>query len=574
VRIPWDRRLARRAARTVAPAGLAVAGFALLPLPSVDWLGVVAGWAALAVVVAASHSRPLGQYTAARAVVAAGFLAHAHPATGTDWALVVTGVLLLGLLLHETALRGAAGTRFRTANLRLTRRVLDPSAIARAAGFANTGLIALVGPLVIWSLPAWPLLVAALGTAAVSGLLFADAWNRRRRNRGSDLAVMREALERHQPRFILYFSSVAGMEYQATMWLPYLERIGEPFAVLLRESHALSTIAAATRAPVVVCPSLAALDAAMVPSIQAAFYVNNGMKNGHCVRFSHVTHVQLLHGDSDKAPSYNPVTAMYDRIFVAGQAGIDRYAANGVRIPLEKFRIVGRPQVESVRVSDRPIGELTDRTVLYAPTWIGLYADVNYSSLPIAERIVRGLLERGATVILRHHPFAKRDRRSAIRLERVERILAEDRARTGRPHLWGRAATEDLTLFDCVNRSDAMISDVSAVVSDYLYSGKPFAITDMVDERDDFPRTFPLARVAYVLRRDAGNLTEVLDQLLERDPLAAPRREVRTYYLGDLPPDRYAEAFLAEARRCLEADPGPSPTGDREPVAATTNVTG
>jgi hypothetical protein len=43
----------------------------------------------------------------------------------------------------------------------------------------------------------------------------------------------------------------------------------------------------------------------------------------------------------------------------------------------------------------------------------------------------------------------------------------------------------------------------------------------------------------------------VLADLLVRDPRAAARRELRTYYLGDFPPDRYVEGFLAEARRCL-----------------------
>ena len=36
-----------------------------------------------------------------------------------------------------------------------------------------------------------------------------------------------------------------------------------------------------------------------------------------------------------------------------------------------------------------------------------------------------------------------------------------------------------MTIEDCFNASDAMISDVSAVVSDYLHSGKPFAIVSV-----------------------------------------------------------------------------------------------
>src|SRR5690625_6533680 len=72
------------------------------------------------------------------------------------------------------------------------------------------------------------------------------------------------------------------------------------------------------------------------------------MRNNHMVRYSGLTHIQLLHGESDKASSANPVTRMYDRDFVAGQAAIDRFEKFGVSMHPDIFRIVGRPQVEEV----------------------------------------------------------------------------------------------------------------------------------------------------------------------------------------------------------------------------------
>ena len=95
--------------------------------------------------------------------------------------------------------------------------------------------------------------------------------------------VGRGAASRHQPEFVLYFSAPAGSEYQATMWLPYLERIGRPFMVLVREPEFLAALAAATTAPVVHCPTLRAMDEALVPSLRVAFYVNHGAKNSHCL---------------------------------------------------------------------------------------------------------------------------------------------------------------------------------------------------------------------------------------------------------------------------------------------------
>lgn len=557
IRLPIDPVLVSRVVQITTPTTLAIASLLLTASGAMPWLGLLT--AATCVVASRQHGSRhlLGAGVPPRTVLAAGFLVLALPASSPGWVMPVVGSVLLGLLLHEVPLRAVAAPRFRVANLTVPHEAANPDRMMKLVWYTNTGLILAVGLFTVASWPTWPLLVASALAVLLSGAVFGRAWDRRRRRRAEHLGVLHEAVACAQPKFLLHFSAPPGSHYQVQMWLPYLERVGEPFVVVLRESHSLDIISSATKAPVVVCTSLAALDAVMVPSLRAVFYVNNGMKNGHCVRFTHLTHVQLLHGDSDKASSFNPVTAMYDRVFVAGQAGVDRYAANGVEIALEKFRIVGRPQVEDVEVSREAIGDLSDRTVLYAPTWVGYYSDVNFSSLPIGRKIVQQLIERGATVIFRHHPYAKRDRRSTIQIEEIERVLAEDRARNGRPHLWGSEACQDLSFTDCINRSDAMISDVSAVAADYLFSQKPFAIADMADEGEDFPQSFSLARAAYVLRSDATNIVQVLADLLERDPLAATRREMRTYYLGDFPPEHYADAFVEEARRCLDEAPLP-----------------
>ena len=144
------------------------------------------------------------------------------------------------------------------------------------------------------------------------------------------------------------------------------------------------------------------VDSTIVDSVRAVVYVNNANLNSHIARFSKLTHIQLLHGDSDKPASFNPVSAMFDRLFVAGPAGIQRYADHGVVIAEEKFDIVGRPQA----AGDHHTGPTSGTTVLYALTTPGHYADENHCSLPAGEAIVRGLLDAGATVILRRAPGA------------------------------------------------------------------------------------------------------------------------------------------------------------------------
>ncbi|MGK5676864.1 CDP-glycerol glycerophosphotransferase family protein [Micromonospora sp. URMC 106] len=540
------RKLAARALAT----GLAVLAFLVVALTGATGWGLGLAVAALAAVAWERRVRPGADSVAETALVASAVLVgYARRLdAGFDPALAATALVLLGLVLLVGPLRDAGGLELRAANLPV--RSWTPLVAARL-GDALLGLLAVVALAAAATLPAWVALAAVALVAAGAGAVGLDLARRRFRPGAGGSPVSR-ALRRHQPEFLLYFSAPPGSEYQVTMWLPYLQRLGRPFLVMLREPEFLPTIAAATTAPVVYCPTLKAMDEALVPSLRVAFYVNHGAKNSHCIRFTQLTHVQLHHGDSDKAPSANPVSAIFDRIFVAGQAAIERYARAGVDIPAEKFVVVGRPQVESIEVRPEPARALANPTVLYTPTWTGHHADANYCSLPVAEALLRGLLARGATVILRAHPYTSQNPASARQLGRLTELLAADRARSGRQHVFGAAARE-LTLAECANRSDALVSDVSGVISDYLYSGKPYAVTDMGDEGDRFAERFPLAGSGYVLRRDMSNVDEVLTALLDTDPLASARWATRTRYLGDFPAESYAEAFLDAARRQLDA---------------------
>ncbi|MET7879588.1 CDP-glycerol glycerophosphotransferase family protein [Micromonospora profundi] len=540
--------LVRKLAARCLSVGLAVLAFVVVALTGATGWGLALAVAALAAAAAEQRIRAGADLVAETTLIAAAVLVgYARRLDdGFDLALAATALVLLGLVLLVGPLRSAGNLEIRAANLPV--RTWTPL-IAGQLGTALLGLLAVVALAAALALPAVVALAASLLVGAGAGAVALDLARRRFRPASGGNPVAR-ALRRHQPEFLLHFSAPPGSEYQVTMWLPYLERIGRPFLVMVREPEFLAPIAAATSAPVVYCPTLRTMDEALVPSLRAAFYVNHGAKNSHCIRFTQLTHVQLHHGDSDKAPSANPVSGIFDRIFVAGPAAIDRYARAGVQIPAEKFVVVGRPQVESIDVRPEPTVGLAQPTVLYTPTWTGHHADADYCSLPVAEALLRRLLARGATVILRAHPYTTQNPASARQLGRLTELLVADRSRTGRPHVVGAAARE-LSLTECVNRSDALISDVSGVISDYLYSGKPYAVTDMGNEGERFTENFPLAASGYVLRRDMSNADEVLTALLDTDPLAEARWATRRRYLGDFPAESYAEAFLTAARREL-----------------------
>ncbi|MFG2110010.1 CDP-glycerol glycerophosphotransferase family protein [Micromonospora chersina] len=392
--------------------------------------------------------------------------------------------------------------------------------------------------------------VAALGLTLFTGL---QGLKQVRARRNAEARLLK-TLTAYEPVFLVHWNAPAGTAYQLAMWLPYLERLNRKFFVLVRNQTNFNEVVGLTTAPVVMRMGLNQIDEVIAPSLRAAFYVNTATMNNHVVRYTNLKHIQLNHGDSDKVPSHNPVFRLYDKNFVAGQAAIDRFAANGVSMPAEMFTIVGRPQVENVAIATGPIASIANPRVLYAPTWAGFYADSNYSSLLVGYDIIKALVARGCSVVFRPHPYSQRSAALARECDRIRTLLADDRRTNGRPHVFGAEAEVAMTVADCFNASDAMVSDVSSVVADYLYSEKPFVMVAVSTPAARFPEAFPLARAAYVIDAHGGRLQGLdtaLDDLLGSDPLATARRDLKKYYLGDIPSDRYAQRFLDEASRYL-----------------------
>ena len=530
---------------------VAAAGFGVLTLTSQRWIGLAVAAVALAGLAVRARDASFNETTGAQILLACALLVDYSRTTAYRGVapFVVMGLSIGTLTINRLLVSLIDRPSIHAVNLPgyLARRatMLSPTRL----NVAGLGLIAIIGIGSVGRASPWAVAVITLAVLVASVATALQAI-RARRHRRNDDQRLRDAVLAFNPRFVLYFSTSPNSEHQVAMWYPYLRRIGPPFVIIVRERAALPIVAAMTDVPVLYCEHESHLERMITPSMTACFYTANGVKNGHMVRFRQLKHIQLLHGDSDKVSSYNPFTGIYDRIFVAGRAGIDRYGANGVTIPAQKFDIVGRPQIEGITVSASHVRDIPAKVVLYATTWAGSYASPNYCSLPIGEKIVRGLLDAGATVILRPHPYARRNGETAAQLARLEQILASDSARTGRRHLFGEIASETMSLFDCVNAADALVSDISGVASDWLYSAKPFALTNVRGaDRTAFEAEFPLARAAYVVDQDASNLDEILAELLTTDSLADARLDYRTYYLGDFPAETYADEFVQTARR-------------------------
>jgi hypothetical protein len=392
--------------------------------------------------------------------------------------------------------------------------------------------------------------LVTLAVGAVTAAVLALSWLRGRGRTPGVLPALDAWLRRERPEVALYFAGPAKDVYQANMWLAPIEAAGHRAVVLLRAEEAFRELAD-TRLPVACVPAGVDFMNLDLSTIRVALYAANVGANIHLLREPGVKHVFVGHGDSDKQASVNPYSKVYDEVWVAGPAGRERYARAGVGVLDRDIVEIGRPQLAGVHTfgsetADRPF------TVLYAPTWEGWLDDDPYhtSVVLMGERIITGLLATGGVrVIYKPHPLT--GTRSKKARAAHERIVARIRAAGGDPDATSLDGTAHLVvtgrlpaLFDCFNTTDLLISDVSSVVSDFVQSERPYVVANPAGlPEDEFRRTYPTARAAYLLSPDCGELAKVITVTRAGDdPMTEARRELKEYLLGPAgvnPMDRF-----------------------------------
>jgi hypothetical protein len=420
-------------------------------------------------------------------------------------------------------------------------------------GFLVLGFVAATLSLPVVVFPVLAVLAAAM--LAVIGVPYA-------RFTRCNRAVL-DSLREYRPALTMPYDGQTG--FHIGLWSPYLERTGRPFTVVTTDAVAFRCVAQRYSMPVIYAPKgdRRAIRAMLPETVRAALYVYNG-NNEEFIKVRRVSHIWLHHGDSDKEVSFRRKSAAYDVLVVAGQAAIDRYTTHGVYIPSEKFKILGRPQIEDIETMTAPISTVDEPVVLYAPTWYAAGYKRNHSSLPIGTAIVSALLARNATVIFRPHPARRNLPESTAAIAAIQKLLKADAKATSRPHRWG-ASADDPTFAELANAADAMVADVSGVVTDFMQSLKPFAMVATGDKTETFRARFPSSCSAYVIEWDLSTLDDALDAMFGDDPLAATRAGRREYYLGGYENGESARGFIRYLRSLaadltpVEAVPAKSP---------------
>jgi hypothetical protein len=373
------------------------------------------------------------------------------------------------------------------------------------------------------------------------------------------LDALAAALRAVEPEVLVHFNARAASAYAINDWMPVLARLNERHRVVIltvdRQPWHFDTIEGDT-IPLVHLNGAEAIErfVELVPSLVLALYPRDTSANKNLLRVPGLFDVYIGHGESDKQEAVNPATRAFDEIWIAGDAARERYLAADIGVREEQLRVVGRPQVDDLR--ERAVGHGAEkqqttsrRTVAYAPTWEGYYADDGYESVAaLGPDVVAALLARPhLDVIYVPHPalgtlnpeFEQANRRLASRVA----------AGGGRIVLAGSQAAR----YAALASADLLISDISSDTVDFLALDRPYVVLDPTGTNlAAFVAGNPSASAGDVIDRgSAAALGDVIDRALADDPHAAGRAALAERYLGDLASSQF-DRFFTEVERCLQ----------------------
>ena len=350
---------------------------------------------------------------------------------------------------------------------------------------------------------------------------------------------------------LVYFPDDPLRIYQVEQWLPVLDRLNEQHRVhvLTRNLASFRILQESSTLGLLYARRVRDLNHLLQHSDpKVVLYVNNSGANFQMLSWPRALHAHLNHGESDKISMASNQAKAYDRVFVAGEAAVDRYKANLIDFDGSSLIPVGRPQLDII--NPMPLPKTSCRTVMYAPTWEGETDAMNYTSVPVfGDRLARLLAkDAGTRVLYKPHPRVITGTAPVVAAH--ERIVSALRNNNE-----GRAAADrhiialDGSILDLMAGCDALISDVSSVALDWLYlhTDRPLWMTNPRSDIERLLHASPAASGSYVISPDdVATAGARIAKSIVDDEKSESRTQLRRYYFGDLAPGQSTQRFIEE----------------------------
>jgi hypothetical protein len=347
----------------------------------------------------------------------------------------------------------------------------------------------------------------------------------------------------------LYFPDTPSKLYQLKQWLPIFESGPRPTIVVTRSVETYDALAGTTPLRVLLVPTFEELMALYDKAdFRCVVYVNNGWSNFQSLAYQEAVHIHVNHGESDKICMVSNQAKAYDRVFVAGDAAIERHRAALAWFDESHLIPVGRPQLDLAAAS--PVGAHPGTTITYAPTWEGEDEANNYTSVDRygVALVEAALAQPGARVLYKPHPRIETSTTPSIR--RAHDHIVQSITQAGPPH----AVLTDADVLGVIRTTDLMIADVSSVTLDHLYL-RPEAPILLCDRRSDPERLAadtPLARAVTTI--DATSIPRaqaILASLIADDAHRGDRLRMRSHYFGAGDPGESTRRFWDQIDRAI-----------------------
>ena len=111
----------------------------------------------------------------------------------------------------------------------------------------------------------------------------------------------------------------------------------------------------------------------------------------------------------------------------------------------------------------------------------------------------------------------------------------------------------DEPLSEYLNSIDVLVTDVSSVATDFLYTRRPVLVVNTTSEpADAFVELFPSQRGCYLVDAAGGNLAGLLEDALGPDSLRTERLVTMRRLHGDVP-EGVVQRFVDQTRRLAAA---------------------
>lgn len=350
---------------------------------------------------------------------------------------------------------------------------------------------------------------------------------------------------------VVFFPEPPRNTYQLEQWLEPLAALHERHGVVImtQDSRTTARLRQVTSLPVLCVTWTATMeDLVRRGSLALALYVSHHPRNFQFLRWPELAHVYLGHGDSDKAVSASNQLKAYDRVFVAGQAAVDRIVETLMWFDTGKVVRIGRPQLPASASAPRE-RSAAPATVLYAPTWEGAQKSMSYSSVQShGVALVQSLLDAGLRVVYRPHPRTGANRSELAAADRAVRALFEEpRAAASRS-----AVVSDVPLGEAFAGADALITDVSSLAIEWLPTGRPLVVTVPAEPGAALGSSPLLDALPRLRAEDAATAGPLVTGRLLDDAEAAKRAELVEHYLGPGTAETALPRFLEACTQVLD----------------------